>query len=257
MKFIQTQRLITYRHRKAHYKESRTGYESTVTSYALELRNLIRDKLSESVQISQSLDSTFPSRLLNKDISLNYDEKRIIALANQLEDVRANLETVGLIKAENVLKIQEGSMGDFDQKAIYLYLIDSLKKYEMFDELVKKLSLFTGTVNKKFDGSKKIIVSKEHGIEVITKHKERLNPRLLSSGEQHEIILLYDLIFKTTDNTLVLIDEPEISLHIDWQMSFLSDLEAINKLSNPQFLIATHSPSIIGNRHDLCQEIEA
>jgi len=93
-------------------------------------------------------------------------------------------------------------------------------------------------------------------IEVITKNNERLNPRLLSSGEQHEIILLYDLIFNTSDNTLVLIDEPEISLHIDWQMSFLSDLESISRLSFPQFLIATHSPSIIGNRFDLCKEIE-
>ena len=90
-----------------------------------------------------------------------------------------------------------------------------------------------------------------------SKNGESLNPRLLSSGEQHEVILLYDLIFKTSSDTLVLIDEPEISLHIDWQLSFLSDLESITELTNPQFIIATHSPSIIGNRIDLSQEIEA
>src|SRR5690349_22975449 len=35
----------------------------------------------------------------------------------------------------------------------------------------------------------------------------------LSSGEQHELVLLFDLIFRVEKNTLVLIDEPELSLH--------------------------------------------
>lgn len=260
VKYIQTQRLLTYNqnHSKSRYRyrEHSVSYENTVTKYAIELRNIIRDKLSESVQISQSLDSTFPSRLLNKDIKLRYNEKSIIELANKLESVRNRLESSGLMQFSDEINIKEGSMSDFDQKAIFLYLNDSLKKYEVFIDLERKLSLFTEIINKKFEGNKRIIISKEFGLEVLTKNNERLNPRLLSSGEQHEIILLYDLIFNTSDNTLVLIDEPEISLHIDWQMSFLSDLESISKLSFPQFLIATHSPSIIGNRFDLCQEIE-
>lgn len=147
-------------------------------------------------------------------------------------------------------------MSDIDQKAIYLYLKDSLKKYEVFVDLQRKISLFTKILNKKFDGNKVISFSKDNGLEVFTKSNEKLNPRLLSSGEQHEIILLYDLIFKASKDTLVLIDEPEISLHIDWQLNFLSDLESISELSSPQFLIATHSPSIIGDRISLAQEIE-
>jgi len=49
----------------------------------------------------------------------------------------------------------------------------------------------------------------------------------LSSGEQHELVLLYDLLFKTKKDTLLLVDEPEISLHIAWQKQFLSDLRRI------------------------------
>lgn len=259
VKFIQTQRLITYNNEPSKFRmrESRPGYENTVTRYSIELRDMLRDKLSESVQISQSLDSTFPDRLLNKDMQLEYNEQSIIELDNRLEKVRNSLETSGFISATNVIKIQAGSMSNIDQRAIYLYLNDSLKKYEVFDDLVKKISLFKKILNYKFDGTKSVSFSKETGIEFFTKDHEPLNPRLLSSGEQHEVILLYDLIFKTSSDTLVLIDEPEISLHIDWQLSFLSDLESITELTNPQFIIATHSPSIIGNRIDLAQEIEA
>lgn len=260
VRYIQTQRLITYNnaHEKMHFskRESRSNYENTVAKYSIELRNFIRDKLSESVQMGQTLDSTFPNRLLDKSTKLNYNEEKIIKLANKLETLRNKLESSGLISPSNVIKIQEESMSKIDQRAIFLYLNDSLKKYEVFEDLVRKISLFTEILNRKFDGNKTIAFSKDSGLEVFTKNGEKLNPRLLSSGEQHEIILLYDLIFKASKNMLVLIDEPEISLHIDWQLSFLSDLEAISKLNSPQFLIATHSPSIIGNRINLAQEIE-
>lgn len=261
VRYIQTQRLVTYSHlpdrsRFHSRREARTSYESTVSKYSLELRDYIRDKISESAQIGQALDSTFPNRLLDKNIQVDDDKLSIIALANQLETLRNKLEASGLISATNVIKIQEEEVAPRDQRAIFLYLKDSLKKYKVFEDIERKISLFTEILNRKFDGNKSIAFSKENGLEVFTKHQEKLNPRLLSSGEQHEIILLYELIFKASNNMLVLIDEPEISLHIDWQLSFLSDLESISKLNKPQFLIATHSPSIIGNKINLAQEIE-
>ena len=43
----------------------------------------------------------------------------------------------------------------------------------------------------------------------------------------------------------VLIDEPEISLHIEWQQGFIDDLFRILELKNLNFIIATHSPYIV------------
>ena len=68
----------------------------------------------------------------------------------------------------------------------------------------------------------------------------------LSSGEKHEIIVFYNLIFKTEDNTLLLIDEPEISLHISWQKKFTEDLLRIIQYKKLNVIVATHSPEIIG-----------
>lgn len=67
----------------------------------------------------------------------------------------------------------------------------------------------------------------------------------LSSGEQHEIILMFDLLFNVQSGSIVMIDEPEISLHIGWQKKFIADVLRISALVGFQFVVATHSPQII------------
>ncbi len=259
VKFIESQRLMTFNtlnEKNTFFKGSGFRYVDAVSTYSSELRSVIKDKLSESVQISQNLDSSFPKRLLDKDDKFEYNKDAIIDLAQKVVDARNNLEKSGLIGNANDIIVQEQQMSDIERKAIYLYLKDTLEKFKVFDDLEKKITLFTKILNKKFEGNKFIAVSKESGIEVFTGNKsEKIDATLLSSGEQHEIVLLYNLIFKISQNSLVLIDEPEISLHIDWQQDFLDDLEAISELSKPQFIIATHSPSIVGSRLNFSQEI--
>ncbi|HEY4033298.1 MAG TPA: AAA family ATPase, partial [Ktedonobacteraceae bacterium] len=78
----------------------------------------------------------------------------------------------------------------------------------------------------------------------------------LSSGEQHELVLFYELLFKVAPGSLILIDEPELSLHIVWQKQFLQDVQKVTQLSDIDILIATHAPSIIHNRWDLTVGLE-
>jgi len=78
----------------------------------------------------------------------------------------------------------------------------------------------------------------------------------LSSGEQHELVLFYELLFRVTPGSLILIDEPELSLHIVWQEQFLKDVEQITQLSDIDLVLATHSPDIISDRRDLVVELE-
>ena len=63
--------------------------------------------------------------------------------------------------------------------------------------------------------------------------------------------MLYDLIFNTDEHTLVLIDEPELSLHIKWQISYVDELLKIIEGSGFCAVLATHSPQIIHDRWDL------
>lgn len=67
----------------------------------------------------------------------------------------------------------------------------------------------------------------------------------LSSGEKQLFLRALSLKFLEVNNSVILIDEPEISLHPQWQKKIIDVYETIGK--NNQIIIATHSPHIIGD----------
>ncbi len=126
------------------------------------------------------------------------------------------------------------------------YMDDADEKLRTFESLLRKLNLFTEIVNSRFL-FKNLSVDREQGLAFETSEGVSITPRDLSSGEQHEIVLNYDLLFNVKPGSIVLIDEPEISLHVVWQQAFLEDLNAISELVDARFIVATHSPQIIHN----------
>jgi len=76
--------------------------------------------------------------------------------------------------------------------------------------------------------------------------------RVMSSGERQLLTMLYAVTKMSTDS-LVLIDEPELSLHIDWQEELLSKMMA--QLGGRQIIVCTHSPSIASNYEDFMIEV--
>ena len=69
----------------------------------------------------------------------------------------------------------------------------------------------------------------------------------LSSGEKQMIIQAYELLFRAQSGTLVMIDEPELSLHMMWQINYLKNLTEIATLRGFQCIVATHSPQIFNS----------
>lgn len=67
-----------------------------------------------------------------------------------------------------------------------------------------------------------------------------------SSGQQCMLLMLLGLAGSITNNSLICIDEPEISLHPKWQGEFMSVLrKATDQYTGCHFIIATHSPQIV------------
>jgi len=256
VKLIQTQRLMTLKTDMRKY-HSRGGarYQNTVIEYSDRLTELIRDRLSESMHQSQSLDSSYPKRLLRKGSSGRLSDKKLLHLVAETERLGNKLRNVNLLPKGDSIDITLKSISEDNRRAIGLYLSDSVEKYTALEPFADKLLLFLDIVNSKFNPRKTVEVGGHEGIRIGLANGDSIHPRHLSSGEQHEIVLLFDLIFFSKPGTLVLIDEPEISLHIDWQKTFLSDVEAIGNAADLKFLLATHSPAIIGNRVDICEEI--
>ena len=70
-------------------------------------------------------------------------------------------------------------------------------------------------------------------------------PLELSSGEQQQLILAYELLFVGEDGGLVLVDEPELSLDVGMQTDLAGILERIADGRSMRFVLATHSPLVI------------
>ena len=81
--------------------------------------------------------------------------------------------------------------------------------------------------------------------------------RTLSSGEIQLIVIFAHLYFnpETEKANIFIIDEPELSLHVQWQAKFVDAV--LGASSNTQFIMASHSPTIIMNRLEFCKEIAA
>ncbi|WP_040951739.1 AAA family ATPase [Gorillibacterium massiliense] len=237
----------------------------TVKKYANELRDEIKAKLTESTELSSKLDRTYPNRLI-KEINRRRNritDAEIGEKLTELEEKRNLLGKVGLIENENdTILFEVNKQQDIIKDVLKLYISDSFDKLSIFNDLADKIELFLKIINSRFK-HKRLYVNKEVGFlfrsTVIKDDKKNFKVipiDKLSSGEKNELILFYKLIFKTTSNSLILIDEPEISLHISWQNKFITDLNEIHKLNKQDILIATHSPDIISNDWDLAIELK-
>lgn len=72
---------------------------------------------------------------------------------------------------------------------------------------------------------------------------ESLSPYLLSSGEKQMLIILLTALTEDMQPYVIFMDEPEISLHFDWQKRLISLIRALNP--NAQIILTTHSPAVI------------
>ena len=82
----------------------------------------------------------------------------------------------------------------------------------------------------------------------IKKSSKSLNIDEISSGEYHLLITLIGIFANVADNSLILIDEPEISLHPNWQMRYISFLKNVfRKYANCHFILTTHSHFLVSD----------
>lgn len=231
--------------------------EPTVMIHSTELTEAIKTKLAESVALAQSLDRTFPVRVVNLGTrSGNMTDVMLRKKLADLEHKRSLLIATGLLDGDDDTNFQVGDQIDDSAKtALSIYVEDTEKKLAIFDEMANKIDLLKRIVNKRFL-YKEMSISRKNGFIFTTSNGASLAPTDLSSGEQHELVLFYELLFKVAPGSLILIDEPELSLHVVWQEHFLHDVQEITKLSDIDVLLATHSPDLISDRRDLVVELE-
>lgn len=235
--------------------------KSRIIELSEQMRELINKAQTENSNTSQKLDRTFASRVL--DYVSESSEEEIRDEFRTKEEFRNKLTNI--ISDGDVIKpinLPENDLKEWQRNFLDLYLKDTSEKLKPFEKLLEKIELLQKTVNSRLN-NKTLQADSKKGFKVIKRSKNNLAEKndveipldSLSSGEQHEIILIFDLLFNTPENCLVLIDEPEISLHVSWQRMFIPDVSEISQNANFKFIVATHSPQIMGEYINIAQRL--
>jgi len=195
---------------------------------------------------SQKIDSTFIKRLVEGTYN-KYKEAEFQEKLSKLKAKINNYKEYGLMPQIDILEEYPEHL----QNVLSLYIDDMEQKMSSFDKFYKQLSLFDRFVSGKVLSNKKIKLNEVKGVSVINDKGEEVPLRKLSSGEQNLIILYYKLAFSTDMRTVLLIDEPENSLHMAWVSQMLEDYQKMAEELKCQIIIATHSPAFINEHWDI------
>lgn len=113
--------------------------------------------------------------------------------------------------------------------------------FKLIDTFCTRLSSFLDR--------KEVIFSPDRGLGItrtLTNGRtRRINPESLSSGERHLLFIFSRAVLGANNHSLILIDEPEISLGLEWQRQLIRTLEECTEDSGCQFLIASHSTQVM------------
>ena len=249
IRFIKEQRLIreddqlSIRQRNR-WEEPRRREVQIVDQIPLELMSQIRKASQEYSKVANDLDSTFPQRLFNERNKISEEQfnQKLAVMQKKME----NLQKYGI---SNIGKLGAVQFNEEDARALKVYFEDFDEKYKSYESLIKKLDMFTEIVNRKFLFKKMKISEKELVVLDEDNPEKELALSQLSSGEKETVVLFYQLLFDVPDNVILLVDEPEISLHPQLQWEFAEDIKTVVESKGITALIATHSPQFInGNR---------
>ncbi len=217
-------------------------------------------------QITESmLDKSKSTR---RNIKSSQAKKEILEKIRDIDKIKELVDKYKLINFEEFNSINEtidkARRNDGQFRSLYYILMpyfDSLE--DRINDLIPAAELiesFIDSINTLFSG-KEIRFSIQRGFEIFSTNENILysdisdrliiSPSMLSSGEKHLMYLLSKVIVSSTrEDSLLIIDEPEISLGMQWQRLFVKYVQECLSDSNLQIIMATHSPLILNDYDD-------
>lgn len=118
---------------------------------------------------------------------------------------------------------------------------DSAERAQRISEPKKK---FQDMVDRLFAETGKRLIRTKNEI-LFSQIGEELTPYKLSSGEKQMLAILLTVLTEDNQHYVLFMDEPEVSLHIDWQQKLIELILELNP--NVQIILTTHSPAVIMN----------
>lgn len=176
------------------------------------------------------------------DVIRSFD--RPLLNADMLSEVGANLVTEldwQLFKLQRKFLDYQVNIGNRIIAALQSGEPDAAVKAQQLSEPKKK---FQDMIDDLFSDTGKKIIRTENEIR-FTQIGETLHPYQLSSGEKQMLVILLTVLIEDNLPYVLFMDEPEVSLHIEWQKRLIDLILDLNP--NVQIILTTHSPAVIMN----------
>ena len=207
-----------------------------ISNYESDINELIKSK-PDVIRTIENIEKKFNIKNIKDKINNFFDKLSEINIRKKEEERR-------------ILLILNSRQLEITKK-----IIRKIEGYNKGVEGVKKpITYFIDTINNFLQYTGKCISVTSTGkiFATHTDSRKKLNINELSSGEQQVITIVSHIIFREKNNSLVLIDEPELSLHVHWQDMLRNFFENFKENKTVQLILATHSPELIYDLEDKC-----
>lgn len=182
-------------------------------------------------QINFSRLSTFDNELKEKEaIGKLTNDKILTELDWQIWQLEKEYLAYQLTIADRIEELLT-----HNTTSSFLEASQDIRKQKLrFEQLINLLFAKTG---KSIDSNK--------NKEIIFKHQQgfEVSPYDLSSGEKQILVILLKVLLQDNQHHILMLDEPEISMHLSWQVDLIDFIKQLNP--NCQLIIATHAPAVI------------
>lgn len=134
-----------------------------------------------------------------------------------------------------------------DSDSLFNYRMRAMNYPEEASRINKRVEHLFSVINDFFSETNKTIeIDKDTNLLVFRRDETHvISMDKLSAGEKQLMLILITIFLQDEKPSVLLMDEPELSLHISWQDKLISTIRALNP--NCQLIISTHSPSIFAN----------
>jgi len=201
---------------------------------AKELMKLIQSNLDAHVKVRK-----------RSNFRILHGRARITAASymKQVEN-NANVEFISNVDLSANSRLNFTTMEGEDANMLDSYIKLEVNKISHVSRQLTRRILIR-EINKFLDSSEKSIRKLRGGIVVICEKAGNIPFQQLSAGEKQLLFIMLKVANTLPNDAIILMDEPEISLHLNWQERLIDSIRCINPAA--QVIIVTHSPGIVMN----------
>jgi predicted ATP-binding protein involved in virulence len=181
-------------------------------------------------------------RSINALLSKKYQYVENLKMA-----VEITLSDDTTVSYSGISGIAKNESGRINHKYIAFpnYRLKAINYPKLIRKIHEKEAKLFDRINRLFAETEKTIeIDPENNTLFFRRDRTVISLDKLSSGEKQLLMIIFSIFLTDEKPCVLLMDEPELSLHVNWQQQLIDMIRGLNP--NCQTIIATHSPSIFG-----------